>query len=64
MIARVCSSLSRWAAALRAVAGAPDYGRYVRHMRSAHPGDGVMTETEFNVAQMGDRYDRVGSRCC
>jgi uncharacterized short protein YbdD (DUF466 family) len=56
--------LARWSAALRAIAGVPDYGRYLAHMRSTHPGDRVMTETEFNVARTGDRYDRVGSRCC
>ena len=53
-----------WAEALRAVAGVPDYPRYLAHMRAAHPGDRIMTETEFNLARMGDRYDRVGSRCC
>ncbi len=52
------------AAALRAVAGVPDYGQYLAHMRSAHPGDRVMTETEFNVARTADRYNRLGSRCC
>jgi uncharacterized short protein YbdD (DUF466 family) len=56
--------LARSAAALRAIAGVPDYGRYLAHMRFAHPGDRVMTETEFNAARTGDRYDRVGSRCC
>ena len=64
MIARLRSSLSRWAAVLRAVAGVPDYGRYLAHMQSAHPGDRLMTETEFSVSRLGDRYDRVGSRCC
>jgi uncharacterized short protein YbdD (DUF466 family) len=56
--------LGRSAAALRAIAGVPDYDRYLAHMRSVHPGDRVMTETEFNVARTGDRYDRAGSRCC
>ncbi|MEX2109110.1 MAG: YbdD/YjiX family protein [Gemmatimonadaceae bacterium] len=56
--------LARSAAALRAIAGVPDYGRYLAHMCSAHPGDRVMTETEFNAVRTGDRYDRVGSRCC
>ncbi|MDQ3674264.1 MAG: YbdD/YjiX family protein [Gemmatimonadota bacterium] len=42
----------------------PDYRRYLTHMRDAHPGDRIMTETEFNVARMSERYDRAGSRCC
>jgi uncharacterized short protein YbdD (DUF466 family) len=56
--------LERGTAALRAIAGVPDYDRYLAHMRYAHPGDRVMTQTEFNVARMGDRYNQVGSRCC
>lgn len=64
MIDLVRGKLRRWADALRAVAGVPDYQRYLAHMRAAHPGDRIMTETEFNLARMGDRYDRVGSRCC
>ena len=64
MIAAVRSSLSRWGAALRTIAGAPSYERYLAHMRAAHPGDRVMTETEFSAARLSDRYDRAGSRCC
>ena len=64
MMKRVRSSLFRLAAVLRAVAGVPDYGRYLAHMRSAHPGDRIMSEIEFNHSRLGDRYNRVGSRCC
>jgi uncharacterized short protein YbdD (DUF466 family) len=64
MIRNFRSSLYRLAAVLRAVAGVPDYGRYLAHMRTRHPGDRIMTESEFNYSRLGDRYDRVGSRCC
>jgi uncharacterized short protein YbdD (DUF466 family) len=64
MIERFRSSLSRLGAVLRAVAGAPDYGRYLAHMRARHPGDRILTETEFNHSRLSDRYNRVGSRCC
>ena len=64
MIERFRSSLAGLAAVLRAVAGAPDYGRYLAHMRASHPGDRIMSETEFNHLRLGDRYNRVGSRCC
>ena len=60
----VRASIARCAAILRGVAGVPDYRRYLAHMKAAHPGDRIMSETEFNTARMGDRYDRVGSRCC
>jgi uncharacterized short protein YbdD (DUF466 family) len=33
-------------------------------MRSAHPGDRVMTETEFDHNRMNDRYNKPGSKCC
>ncbi len=56
--------LSTTAAAVRAVLGVPDYKRYLAHMRDAHPGDRVMSETEFNHTRMNDRYNRNGSRCC
>jgi uncharacterized short protein YbdD (DUF466 family) len=61
---RIWWSLSRCAAALRAIAGAPDYGRYLAHMRARHPGDRIMSESEFNYSRLSDRYNRVGSRCC
>ena len=64
MIAFLTAFLSRSAMSLRAILGAPDYQRYLEHMRSAHPGDRVMTETEFNHNRMNDRYNRPGARCC
>ncbi len=64
MITLLRSFVTRSASTLRAIAGVPDYERYLAHMRSAHPGDRVMSETEFNVSRMNDRYNRVGSRCC
>lgn len=54
----------RTTSAVRAILGVPDYGRYLAHMRSAHPGDRVMSETEFNHVRMNDRYNRAGTRCC
>jgi uncharacterized short protein YbdD (DUF466 family) len=54
---------SRAAAIVRAILGVPDYESYVAHMRQAHPGDRVMSETEFRLARMNDRYNRT-SRCC
>ncbi len=44
--------------------GVADYDRYLAHMRNVHPGDRVMTETDFTHAWMNDRYNRPGTRCC
>ena len=63
MIRRIAGLFSRTASIVRAVLGVPDYERYVAHMRSTHPGDRVMSETEFRHTRMNERYDRT-SRCC
>ena len=60
----ISSLFSRSASFIRAVLGVPDYGRYLAHMREAHPGDRVISETEFNHTWMNDRYNRPGSKCC
>lgn len=64
MMNLISSLFSRTASVVRAVLGAPDYQRYLAHMRTAHPGDRVMSETEFIHTRMNDRYNRAGSRCC
>jgi uncharacterized short protein YbdD (DUF466 family) len=64
MMNLISSLFSRAASVFRAVLGAPDYNRYLAHMRAAHPGDRVMSETEFVHTRMNDRYNRAGSRCC
>jgi uncharacterized short protein YbdD (DUF466 family) len=64
MIAFISSTFSQSASFIRAMLGVPDYARYLAHMRTAHPGDRVMSETEFDHTRMSDRYNRPGSRCC
>jgi len=64
MINYITSFFSRTASVVRAVLGVPDYERYLSHMRSAHPGDRVMSETEFKHTRMSDRYNGPGSKCC
>ena len=64
MINFLTSIFSSAASFIKAVLGVPDYERYLAHMRTAHPGDRVMSETEFRHTRMNDRYNRAGSRCC
>ena len=64
MINFLTSIFSTAASFIKAVLGVPDYERYLAHMRTAHPGDRVMSETEFRHTRMNDRYNRAGSRCC
>jgi uncharacterized short protein YbdD (DUF466 family) len=56
--------LSRLARVLRRIIGAPDYERYVLHVRAAHPGEEPMTEAQFSKMQLEGKYSRPGSRCC
>ena len=63
MIIRIAGFFSRTASYVRAILGVPDYDRYLAHMRAAHPGDRVMSETEFRHTRMNERYNRA-SRCC
>jgi uncharacterized short protein YbdD (DUF466 family) len=51
-------------AIVRRIIGAPDYDRYVAHLRDHHPGATPMTYDEFARQQMADRYSRPGTRCC
>lgn len=48
----------------RTVVGAPDYDRYLMHMRRRHPGRRPLTRGEFVRVRMDDRYNRPGARCC
>ena len=54
----------RWAAVLRAIIGAPDYERYVTHMRTRHPGAQLLGPKEFLAVRQRERFERPGGRCC
>ena len=56
--------LRRVAAVVRSVIGAPDYDRYLAHVRTCHPGTAPMTRAEFERSRLHDRYSRPGQRCC
>ena len=58
------SWLRRAAAVVRTVVGAPDYDRYVTHMRGTHPECQPISRDEFMRQRMESRYSRPGSRCC
>lgn len=55
------------AQSLRLMVGVPDYGVYVRHMETTHPGQPVMSYEAFfrerQEARYGGGNGRVG-RCC
>jgi uncharacterized short protein YbdD (DUF466 family) len=51
-------------AVLRAIIGAPDYERYLAHMRQAHPDSTPLSLQAFMAERMARRYDQPGGRCC
>jgi uncharacterized short protein YbdD (DUF466 family) len=63
-IGRLGPALARIAAVLRQVAGAPDYERYVAHVRVCQPGTEPLGWDEFYRARLADRYNKPGARCC
>jgi uncharacterized short protein YbdD (DUF466 family) len=60
----VTAVVRRLTRALRRIIGAPDYERYVAHMRARHPGETPLSRAEFERRCLDDRYGRPGSRCC
>ena len=52
------------AAVLHRIIGAPDYERYVQHMRTAHPDQPPLSREEFARERLEARYSRPGARCC
>jgi uncharacterized short protein YbdD (DUF466 family) len=64
IIRRLAFSLARSAAVLRRVLGAPDYERYLEHVRRRHPGLAPLSREAYLRDALARRYDRPGSRCC
>ena len=60
-VARALAAVRR---VLHLVVGAPDYERYVAHVRECHPDRVPMTREEFARERLEARYNRPGSRCC
>jgi uncharacterized short protein YbdD (DUF466 family) len=56
--------LRRVARALTSIIGAPDYERYLEHVRRAHPERPPLGRDDFVRQRLRARYDRPGSRCC
>lgn len=61
---RRLTPLARLAQVLRRIMGAPDYERYLQHMRAAHPDRTPLTREAFARERLQARYERPGARCC
>jgi uncharacterized short protein YbdD (DUF466 family) len=49
---------------LQRIAGMPDYGAYVEHLRRCHPERAVPTEREYFEQYVAARYGDGPTRCC
>lgn len=50
--------------AIRAIVGAPDYARYLAHVRTHHPQTKPLSHEEFVRERERRRYEGTGGRCC
>ena len=60
----LADQVKRVARVIRTIIGAPDYERYVAHVRTCHPGQAVVSREEFAEQRMQARYNQPGNRCC
>ena len=60
----LADQVRRVAKVVRTIIGAPDYDRYVAHVRECHPGQAPMSREEFAKNRMEARYNQPGNRCC
>jgi uncharacterized short protein YbdD (DUF466 family) len=63
-IARLRQAVRHIAAVVRQVVGAPDYQRYVAHVRACHPNAVPAGPDEFYRARLEERYNKPGAKCC
>ena len=64
LVGRARSTVHRIARVLRTICGAPDYERYLAHVRSAHPEATPLPRDEWIRQRLEARYSTPGSRCC
>ena len=58
------SAARSFAETMRAIIGAPDYERYLEHMRRRHPLETPLRFEEFEQRRLVDKYQRPGAKCC
>jgi len=63
-VRRVADLVARAAWVVRRMIGAPDYPRYLEHVRRCHPGATPLSRDAFARDVLSRRYERPGSRCC
>lgn len=57
-------TIARWLAALKRVAGMPDYAAYLAHHCAHHPDASPPSEAEYFREYVTARYGDAPTRCC
>ena len=60
----LADQVKRVAKVVRTIIGAPDYDRYLSHVKECHPGQPPMSRDEFAKSRLEARYNQPGNRCC
>ena len=60
----VTETLRRILSALRTIVGMPDYRRYLEHCSLKHPGERVLSPSEYYRQFIANRYGGGPTRCC
>ena len=68
-MARIANStlrvrLALMAQVIRRIIGAPDYERYLAHLRTCHPSEFPLSREQFSRDALARRYNQPGNRCC
>jgi uncharacterized short protein YbdD (DUF466 family) len=63
-VQRAAELLAHAAWVIRRVLGAPDYERYLAHLRHAHPGTAPLSREAFLREAMARKFEKPGGRCC
>ncbi len=61
---RLRTSIRAAGAVTRRIIGAPDYERYLAHLRQYHPGERPLSRQEFSRRRLEEKYSKPGARCC
>jgi len=61
---RIAQAWRALVAAVRRIAGIPDYEAYVAHLRSHHPERAIPSAADFFAERQAARYRGGAGRCC
>ncbi|MBP1967405.1 CstA-like transporter-associated (seleno)protein [Paenibacillus aceris] len=61
----IASFSSKVNATIKVIFNIPDYARYLKHQQEHHPEDPILTEKEFYMQSLHERYESGKiNRCC